>query len=82
MNKQRLTDLKELVKSLNEANPGFDTIYTIVSHPIQRGCYHVDISTDATMFCEDLTAIVSWAAGNNVLCWASAYHSYLTLHLQ
>lgn len=82
MNKKKLESLKQLVKTLNEENSEFDIVYTIEAHPFQRGSYHVDISTDATMFSDDLSAFVSWAADNDVLCWASAYHSYLTLHLQ
>ena len=82
MNKQQLISLKALVKKVNEQNADFDTFYTLESHPIARGSYHVDIRTDMTMFDADLKDFVSWASVNDVLCWASAHHSYLTLHLQ
>lgn len=82
MNKEQKKSLESLVKAVNADNAEFDTFYTFEAHPFERGQYHVDISTDMTMFDTDLRRFVVWASDNNVLCWGSAYHSYLTLHLQ
>lgn len=81
MNKKKLAELKELVDHLNEINESVVTVYTLESYAFQHGRYHACISTDATMFSGDLSAITDWAKRNKVICWGHARHSYFILDL-
>lgn len=82
MNKQRLESLKELVKVLNKANTGIVPPLAIEAYPSMYGGYRVDITADTVICADNLRTLMSWAAGVDIKCWASACHSDLILHLR